>query len=241
MHTLGQGVDTTHQPKTDSAQPPLQVSGAVHVTNNGISPVPSLTLGKPAAFFDVGVHGKRLSFEPLFRFALDGRPWSFIFWWRYKLVQGKKLTVNLSAHPALLFTHTTVYKDGEKLVTTTAKRMGAYELVPSWRFNKKAEAGLYYLQGGSLDKSGNTRIKMAAVRGSYTLSLPAQLRLRAAPMLFYLNLNNYEGYYVNGTISLEKKNWPVFLSSILNAELKTKVPGSRPFIWNIGATYAFKR
>lgn len=238
---FAQNTDTLLHKKVDSIRGSLQVSGGVHVTNNGISPVPSLTLGKPAAFFDLGVHGRRLSFEPQFRFALDGRPWSFIFWWRYKLVQGKKFRVNLSAHPALLFTHTTVYKDGEKLVITNAKRMGAFELVPTWRFGRKAEAGWYYLQGGSLDRGGNTRIKMAAIRGSYTASLPSGFRLRTVPMLFYLNLNGHEGYYVNGTLSLERKNWPVSISSILNAELKSKVPGSKPFIWNIGAAYAFSR
>lgn len=226
---------------TDTARAPLHVNGGVTVTNNGISPVPSLTLGKPAAIFDLGVGGKRLSFEPQFRFALDGRPWSFIFWWRYKLVQGKKLTVNLSAHPAILFAHTKVLKDGDNLVTTTAKRMGAAELVPTWRFTKKTEAGLYYLHGGSLDRGGNTRIKMLALRGSFITGLPAGFRLKTAPMAFYLNLNGYEGYYTTATITLERRNWPVTFSSILNQEIVSKVPGSKSFIWNVGAGYAFKR
>lgn len=238
---LAQQTDSLVAHRPDSARQSLQVSGGVTVTNNGISPVPSLTLGKPAALFDLGVGGKRLSFEPQFRFALDGRPWSFIFWWRYKLVQGKKLTVNLSAHPAILFAHTTVFKDGDKLVTTTAKRMGAAELVPTWHFSKNTEAGLYYLQGGSLDRGGNTRIRMAALRGSFVVPLAEKFRLKAAPMVFYLNLNGHEGYYTNATLTLSRSGCPVSISSIVNKELQSKVPGSKDFIWNLSLAYAFKR
>lgn len=48
------------------------------VTNNGFSIVPAFTLGDPAAFLDMRMGNKRLSFEPQFRYALEGRPWSFI-------------------------------------------------------------------------------------------------------------------------------------------------------------------
>ncbi len=54
--------------------------GAVSVTNNGISLVPTFSLGKPAVIFDMVVGKRKLSFEPQLRFALDGKPWSFLFW-----------------------------------------------------------------------------------------------------------------------------------------------------------------
>jgi hypothetical protein len=60
--------------------------GAITVTTKGISMVPNLSLGKPAAIFDLSMGKRRLSFEPSLRFALEGKPWSFLFWWRYKLI-----------------------------------------------------------------------------------------------------------------------------------------------------------
>ena len=66
-------------------------STGASVTNNGVSLIPSFSLGKPAAIFDLSLGKKRLSFEPQFRFALSGKPWSFLFWWRYKLIQAKNL------------------------------------------------------------------------------------------------------------------------------------------------------
>jgi len=49
--------------KADSKKVPGHFGGAVSITNNGVSLIPNLTLGKPAAVFDMNV-GKRLTFEP---------------------------------------------------------------------------------------------------------------------------------------------------------------------------------
>jgi len=51
---------------TDSIKVVSHFGGAVTVTNNGISFVPTFSLGKPAVIFDLSM-GRRLSFEPQFR------------------------------------------------------------------------------------------------------------------------------------------------------------------------------
>jgi hypothetical protein len=65
--------------RIDSLRIPNNFSGAVTVTTKGISTVPNLTLGKPAAIFDLSMGKRNLTFEPQLRFALEGRPWSFLF------------------------------------------------------------------------------------------------------------------------------------------------------------------
>ncbi|MDX9776680.1 MAG: hypothetical protein RBT40_12165, partial [Petrimonas sp.] len=77
----------------NSRQNPAFFATTITVTTKGISTIPNLTLGKPAAIFDMILGKKRLSFEPKFRFALDGKPWSFQFWWRYKLIQKEKFNL----------------------------------------------------------------------------------------------------------------------------------------------------
>ena len=67
--------------------------GTASITNNGISLVPSFSLGDPALIFDLKFTKKRLSFEPDMRFALEGKPWTFIFWFRYKAVQKERFTL----------------------------------------------------------------------------------------------------------------------------------------------------
>lgn len=68
------------------------------ITNNGFSIIPAFTLGDPAAFLDMKMGNKRLTFEPQFRYALEGRPWSFIFIYRYKTIVKPKFQLTLGGH-----------------------------------------------------------------------------------------------------------------------------------------------
>ena len=69
---------------------------AVTVTNKGISFIPNLALGKPAIIFDFSVGNERFSFDPQFRFALEGKPWSFLFWFRYKIAESINFSLALA-------------------------------------------------------------------------------------------------------------------------------------------------
>ena len=54
--------------KPDSSKPAFHFGGAALVTNNGISLIPTFSLGKPAVIFDIYMAKRKLSFEPEFRF-----------------------------------------------------------------------------------------------------------------------------------------------------------------------------
>jgi len=99
---------------SDSTKVVSHFGGAVTVTNNGISFIPTFSLSKPAVIFDLSV-GNRLSFEPQFRFSLEGKPWSFLFWWRYKLLKKDRFSMNLGTHLGLSFKTVTETTNGSKL------------------------------------------------------------------------------------------------------------------------------
>ena len=84
----------------------LVFSGKINLTNNGFSFIPLFSLGKPATTVNLSVGGKRLSFDPQFRFDLDGmRPWSFLFIWHYKLIKKERFQLRLGSYfPAYAFT-----------------------------------------------------------------------------------------------------------------------------------------
>ena len=121
---------------TDSLKIPGYFGGAVTITNKGISLIPNLTLGKPAALFDLSLGKKRISFEPQFRFALEGKPWTFIFWWRYKIVDSKKFRMNIGAHPAFAFKTITFPSDTVPQEIIRVQRYLAGEIVPPGCFQK---------------------------------------------------------------------------------------------------------
>src|SRR5689334_9920697 len=82
----------------DSTRAPGTMGGSVTVTNNGISLLPNFSLNKPAGLIEMNV-GRRLTFDPQYRFALEGKPWSMIFWARYKLIRGEKFRLGIGGHP----------------------------------------------------------------------------------------------------------------------------------------------
>jgi hypothetical protein len=138
--------------------------GAVTVTNNGISFIPNFTLGKPAAIFDLSMGKGKLSFEPQFRFALEGKPWSFIFWWRYKLLQSEKLKINIGAHPAIAFRTLTLTSDSVPEDVLVAQRYLAGERAPNYFFTKNISLGMYGFFAYGFEKDVVKNTEMLSLR-----------------------------------------------------------------------------
>lgn len=101
---------TAFSQKNGPTDDELDVSGAVSITNEGISIVPALSLGKPATLFNLSV-GKRFRFEPEFYFSIDGKPWSFLLWLRYDLVDNDNFSIRVGAHPGYSFRTVTALID----------------------------------------------------------------------------------------------------------------------------------
>ena len=126
----------------DSTKVTSHFGGAVTVTNNGISFIPNFTLGKPAAIFDMSVRKGKLSFEPQFRFALEGKPWSFIFWWRYEVLKTNKFQINVGAHPSVVFRTIPFSDNGSSKNIIIAEQYLAGELFPNYFLSKQKPWGL---------------------------------------------------------------------------------------------------
>ena len=216
-------------------------SGAVSVTNNGISLLPTFALGKPAVIFDMSVGKKKLSFEPQFRFSLEGKPWSLLFWWRYKLLETKRFRLNVGAHPAIAFKTVlpTPENPNELLVS---KRFLAGEIAPSYALTKNSNVGLYYLHSHGFDTGVTKTTHFLAVRGSLSnISLSRQFSLRIDPQLYYLNLDNADGIYMASTFTIARKGFPLSLQSIVNKTIQTNIAASKDVVWNVSLVYSFHK
>ena len=91
----------------------LSLKSILTLTNNGFAIVPAFSLGKPAFLFDVSIANKRISFEPQFRYSLNGKPWIFNFNFRYKVLNTNKTELVIGAYlPALNFVENRVVVNG---------------------------------------------------------------------------------------------------------------------------------
>jgi hypothetical protein len=228
--------------KSDTLKHILNFNGSVSVTNNGFSFVPSFSLGKPAAIFGFNLNGgKRFSFEPELRFSLEGKPWSFIFISRYKLINTSKFQLTLGTHlPAISFRTVPVIKDGISLDVIQAQRFfPVLELMPNYAITKDISVGMFYLYGHSLESDAAQNNLFISFRTSFSnIKISNQYFLRFNPQIFYLKSDKNDGFYTSANLTMAKRNFPFSISSMMNKAIKTDIKG-KDFDWNVSLVYSF--
>jgi hypothetical protein len=227
---------------TDSIKVASHFGGAVTITTKGISIIPNLTLGKPAAIFDLSMGKGKLSFEPQFRFALEGKPWSFIFWWRYKILEAEKFRINIGAHPAIAFRTITVTTDGVPQEIIRAQQYLAGELVPTYLLTKNISIGMYYLYARGLEEDITQNTNYLGLRCNFSnIRLSDQFFMRFNPQIYYLKMDANDGYYLNATLTLAKRNFPFSVTTLINKTIQTEIPVGESFLWNVSLIYSFNK
>lgn len=224
----------------DSAKTVYHFSGSVLITNNGISVIPTFTLGKPATIINLNMGNPKFSFEPEFRFSLEGKPWSFLFWFRYKLANTAKFKFNAGFHPAILFKTVESTVNGVNTSTITGQRYLAWELSPNLFVSKNTSLGVYGLYSKGLDVGGNKNTLFLTLNANFgNIPLGKELRLRIAPQVYYLYIDQHHGYYTNANFTISDRRSPFALAAMVNKVIKTDVAGSQNFVWNTSLIYSF--
>jgi len=216
-----------------------QFNGDVTVTSNGISTIPNLTLGEPAAIFDLSLGKGKLSFEPTLRFSMEGQPWSFIFWWRYNLINIDKFKMNVGAHPAISFKPISIAKEEFPDKVTRARRFLAVEAAPNYFLTENISLGLYYLYARALEKDIVKNTHFIAFTPNFSnITLSDQFYMGFTPQVYYLKRGK-DGFYFNSTLTLASRDCPVSLSAIFNITIDSNIPASHDYLWSISLTYSF--
>ncbi len=220
----------------------LFFKSALSITQNGFSFIPSFSLGKPAIIFEPSIGNKRLSFEPQFRFALEGKPWSFIFIYKYKFVDRNRFSVQVGGHiPALIFSTQTVIRNGATDDVIVTQRFLAAELVPNYTLSKNVSIGMYLLRGHGFDKGGIQDSYYAGLRSTITnLNITKRIFFKLNPQLYYLKTDDKDGVYATNTLTLAIRNFPLSISNIVNKAIQTDIPG-KDFDWNVSLVYSFDK
>ena len=226
---------------TDNKSVANNFGGAVTVTNNGISFIPTFSLGKPAVIFDMAV-GRKLTFEPQVRFSLEGKPWSFLLWWRYKLLRTDKFFFNTGAHLGLAYKTIGVSVSGETKDVQTVNRYLAGELSPNYLLYKNISIGMYYLYSRGIDPDATRNTHFLTLNANFSdVKFSSQYYVKFVPQVYYLRMNQYYGFYFTSSLTLAKRNSPFSLSGMFNKIIKTDISASKNFVWNASIVYRIKK
>ncbi len=224
---------------TDSIKKITQFEGSIQLTNKGISTVPNYTLGKPAAIFFFSA-GRKLRFEPELRFALEGRPWMFIFWGRYDLLKTERLYTRIRVNYSDNFIKMTDSLKAEPVKTLRALQALTAEISQSFFITKTYSIGLYYMYVYGFDKDAARNMHFISLRNSFlNVKVSKLFYLNFVPQFYYLRVDKEEGVYFSEALTLGRKNFPLSVSSIINQPLKTNIPVNNHLLWNVTLVYAF--
>lgn len=228
--------------KSDSAQTNYHFSGTVSATNNGISLVPSFSLGKPAVILLASLGGERFSFDPDIRFGLNGKPWTMLFWGRYKLANEGRFKMNTGAHLGLNFRSTPISINNVPSENIVVRRYLAGELSPNYFIAKNWSVGSYYLYSRGLDDGTVKNTHFVTFNTNFShIRIGGKFYGRVNPQVFYLNQDGREGKYFTSVFTLSNEKVPLSISYLINKTIHTNIPGNKDFIWSLSLIYAFRQ
>tara|TARA_B110000003_G_scaffold275634_1_gene318841 strand:- start:3160 stop:4008 length:849 start_codon:yes stop_codon:yes gene_type:complete len=216
--------------------------GNVNITNNGFSFIPLFSLGKPATTVNLSIGDDRLTFDPQFRFDLEGlKPWSILFTWHYKLIQKKRFRLKIGAYlPAYAFNKISYEKDGDLKENLNPQRYFITDLSVSYLLNKNMNIGLFYLRGMGLESEDQTKTgNFISLRSNVrNIKISNSLNLIWSPEFYYLKVDENDGIFSAQTINLMIKNSHFNFSTTMNKAIESRI-NAKSFDWNIGINYAF--
>ncbi len=226
--------------KNDSTKTPSHFSGSVGITQNGIALVPTFSLGKPAGIVMLSMGKKKFNFDPEFRFSLEGKPWSVLFWFRYQAVKTNKFSLRIGAHPALNFRTQQVTINGAVQDAIVTRRFLTTEISPNYSIKKNISIGAYYLYGHGFDKGAAVNNHFITLNANFSnIKLSESYFMRVSPQVFFLKQDKLTGYFTSATVSVARKNFPLSIAGLFNKQLKEGIAGAKDFIWNATIIYAF--
>ena len=231
----------TNAQKTDSLKKiqPLLATANLNITNNGISLFPNFSLGKPAAIVNISVGKKHLFFEPELRWGLNGKPWSYIYWLRFRTYKKNNFTFQTGLHSSFVFRETSFLINGKNENRFVSQRYLSGEVMPVWHKSPKFALALYALNSRGLDAYAIQNSYFVAIQPRFPkISLNKSYYLSFFPQVFYLQLDKAKGTYISETLNFNKEKKPFSISSIFTYKLKSTIAGDN-IVWNVGLNYKF--
>jgi hypothetical protein len=226
----------------DSTSKITTFSGSVGITNNGFSIIPTFSLNSPATIINLAWRKKKFSVEPDIRLVPNLSKGGFLFWLRYRIVDNKKFSLRVGAHPAFSLIRRTVNDNGKSHEITEMLRFAAFEVAPNYQIKPNWGVGALFLNGNGLQKHGPQTTYVLFLNTSITnVKIGGDFRFHFIPMVYFLNLDGFRGDYLTATGILANTKIPFTLSYTFNKTIKSNIPDNRDFMWNVGLNYNFKK
>jgi hypothetical protein len=226
---------------TDSLKAKTLLTGNAGITNNGISLIPTFSLEKPAALFNMSAAKSKFSFDPEITFSLqDGKPWYLLLWLRYKVLDEGRFKFTAGTHLGLNFRRSVLEVNNTYAKVLFTDRYVVAEFSPTYSLSKNLSLSAYSLLSHGLDPGTPNFTQFFTLGLSFSdIKLSEKFYLKAFPQAYYLKMDSKDGIYFTSSFTLGKYKFPLTVSSVINKVMDTQINTGKTFVWNVTLNYSF--
>jgi hypothetical protein len=215
-----------------------QFHGNIQLNNNGISPVPAFSLGKPALMNTFFISKGDFTYSPELNYGSDGLPWTVNNWVRYRK-NFSKFRIGMGTAISIFFGRKNIETNGKSYIIAELHQYAPVETFIGYNFSEKNSLSITYWKAHGLDLGSVKNGHFIMLSGSFTkIYLSESLNFDFRPNLFYLNNSiPYEGLFCSAIIGLNHKKNPIHPFTQLVQPIWVR--GGADFNWNFGINYTF--
>jgi len=233
--------DHLYGQNTDSLKAKTLLTGNAGITNNGISLIPTFSLEKPAALFNMSIAKSKFSFDPEITFSLhDGKPWYLLLWLRYKVLDEGRFKFTAGTHLGLNFRRSVLPINNTPSKVLLTDRYIVAEFSSTYSLSKNLKLSAYYLVSHGLDAGTSNLAHFVTLGVNFSnIKLSGQFYMKVFPQAYYLKIDDKDGIYFTSSFTLGKYKFPLTVSCVINRVMDTHINTGKTFVWNVTLNYSF--
>jgi hypothetical protein len=222
--------------RSDSSKTKLAFSGNISLNSNGIAPIPSFSLDKPAIIATFALQKKRFSFDPQISYGFDLRPWLYDIWTHYRIIYRPSFELRAGINFGMIF----LEYDTEDYKVLQGQQYMTLELSGIYKISPKSSVSLMYWNDNGQDPGtiDGTFIDLVYDRTDFKVGETLLLSLNI--QFFYIGYTgDNDGLFISPRISSSVKKLPLSLFFQATQPLITNIDPYPGFKWNVGMAYMF--
>jgi len=210
----------------------IVAAASISINSNGIAPIPSFSLDKPAIISSVSISKGRFSYMPALAIGFNLKPWYIDNWLYYKLIDSLKFNLKAGFNYSLFFGNDNISGiHGQRYFTGALD--AAYQPWKSINF-----LFAYWYDAGQ-DEGSIQGHYLTYTAEKYGIKLGNQLSLAVGIQIFYINYtDNNDGLFITPRLNLTANKVPLYLYFQATQTLQTNISPYPKFKWNIGLAYS---
>jgi len=222
------------QESTESKKSTLKAGCNFSINTNGISSIPSFSLGAPAVIAAPTFTKGRFNYEPVLAYDLDIQPWFIDNWFRYKIIDRPKFEFRTGLNFSMYFSD---YKLPDETILQ-AQRYWAVEFTTFYRPTVNSFISAAYWNDRGQDPGTITGHYLSLMGERSEIGIGKSLLLAANMHLFYINYNgNNDGLFISPKVTTSVRNLPFALFFHVIQAITSNISPFPGFSWNLGFSY----